>query len=213
MDSSTQAALDQTFARIFVAIDIQLANARVCLTDGTPEVTFVIDDEAVTFSNYDPIFGVCSSYEGWSDGITDEAPSTSLTIIPYDNTAIPIWCDPNNQSGAINFYFGLIDDETGAVIGNPENIYAGAYDTATLKASAETREIEINVISAWEKFFNVDRGLRLNLRYQQSVHAGETGLKFMATQADQVWWGDSQVKGTVKAAPKSALAAKLNASN
>jgi hypothetical protein len=213
MDSSTQAALDEIYVKVFVAFDIQLANARVCLSDGLPEVTFPIGSENVTFINSDPIFGVVSSCEGWSDGLTDEAPSTSLTITPIEDAAIPYLCDPRNQTGPINIYFGLIDDATGAVIGNPELLYAGEYDTGTLKASADTREVDINVISAWERFFNVDKGFRLNLRYQQSIHPNENGLKFMVTKQDVCWWGSDQINGaTPTAAPTSALATKLNKS-
>ena len=70
----------------------------------------------------------------------------------------------------------VIDPATGQVVPDPYMLFAGELDVPTIKWGQNTRRLEYRITSVFERFFQVDEGLRLAPTFHRSVWPGEAGL-------------------------------------
>ena len=185
LSTAMDTALQGLIVTTFCSVKIVLPGGTVRLIDGSGSVTFGSE----TYLGQDPIYGTLNSIEQIGEEIATSAPRARVTLLPPSNAAIIALASPTAQGSAVTISTGLINQDTGAVIGTPEVLFVGEIDTATLISSAATRSIDLDVSSVWERLFSDAEGARLNSHFHKSVYPGELGFDFVVDAADDPYWG------------------------
>ena len=185
LTSAFQAELAKPALILFGAVEIVLPGATVRLLDGAGTATF----GGRTFVGRDSTFGVLGGVSDFADGIEDQAPSRTLTLRPPGNSAMAAFAAATAQGSAVSIWVGAMDAVTGQVIADPDLIFVGETDVPSQKVRAGERELELTVISIFDRFLEMDEGERLNTGFHQSIWAGEKGLEFISFVRDQPIWG------------------------
>lgn len=185
LTSAFQAELAKPVLILFGAVEIVLPGATVRLLDGAGMATF----GGRTFVGRDATFGVLGGVSDFADGLDDQAPSLTLTLLPPSNAAMAAFAAATAQGSAVSIWVGAMDAVTGQVIADPDLVFVGETDVPTQKVSDGQRELELTVISFFDRFLETDEGERLNTGFHQSIWAGEKGLEFISFVRNQPIWG------------------------
>jgi hypothetical protein len=183
--SQMETALAAPVATVFGAVEILLPGYAIRLLDGAGQVTF----GGHSFTGFDPTFGAIESMDVISDGTGDEAPAISLTLIPSGDAAAGTLAAASMQGSQVSLWIGAVDAVSGLVIPDPMLVFLGAIDVPVLTSSSEGRTLELSVVSAFEKFFADDEGVRLSDTLHRSIWPGETGLAGVTGVDKKVYWG------------------------
>lgn len=187
--TSFGAAVDTALAGRVVtiagALEIVLPSHTIRLIDGAATIRF---PDGRVFTGRDETFGTIGAVDSISDGLGDQAPVLSLTLLPASDAAAADLAMANMQGSAVTFYLVVVDPETGAVVGDPEEIFSGLLDVPTLKAGPHGRSLDYEITSALEDMFMNDDGARLNNAYHQSFWPGEKGFEFVTAIVHQIYW-------------------------
>jgi hypothetical protein len=180
-----EAALAAPTATVFGAVEILLPGYAIRLLDGAGQVTF----GGHVFTGIDPTFGAIQSMDVINDGTGDEAPAVSLTLIPSGDAAAATLASATMQGSQVSLWIGAVDAVSGLVIPDPMLVFLGALDVPVITSSSEGRTLEFSVVSAFEKFFADDEGVRLSDTFHQSIWPGETGLAGVTGVDKKIYWG------------------------
>jgi len=194
MDPALANALAETNPTIFGAIEIVLPAHTLRLLTGSGVVSF----DGKTFTGQDATFGVLDSIGNLTDGTGDEAPALQITLAPASDAAAADLSSASMQGAQVSIWLGAVDPSTGLVIGEPLLIFLGQLDTATLKVSANSRLLDLEITSAFEWFFFNDDGARLSDSFHKWLWPGETGLSQVTGVQHQIYWGTSPASGVTR---------------
>lgn len=174
---------------LFGAVEIVLPGPTyVRLLDGAGTATF----GGRTFVGRDATFGVLGGVSEFADGLDDQAPSLTLTLLPPDNSAMAALAAATAQGSTVSLWVGALDAVTGQVIADPDLVFVGETDVPTQKVSEGQRELDLTVISIFDRFLETDEGERLNTGFHQSIWPGEKGLEFISfVRAQPIWGADA----------------------
>jgi hypothetical protein len=75
------------------------------------------------------------------------------------------------------------------VVPDPELLFDGFIDQATIDLASKRDDLEYTVISAFDYFFEDSEGQRLNGQFHQSVWTGEKGLDNVTGVTKKIYWG------------------------
>jgi hypothetical protein len=190
MDSTLLSAVTQSHLRTFVAIRMELrSGTTINLIDGSGVVTLPVNGSNVVFTGYDATFGTIASANTIAERMADEAPRFTFTMMPPSEAAMGTLADPLQQGSPVYAWWGLVNDQTGAVIGTPELLWNGRFDSAKVNFDANAMAVEIDSISAFDRLFAAEEGQRLNGVWHQSIWPGETGLDYVYDAQQDVNWG------------------------
>lgn len=190
MDSTLLSAASATFIRVFLAVRIELlSGSTINLIDGAGVVTFPVNGETVTFTGYDQTFGSLASANSVAERVADEAPRFSVSIMPPTTAALGTLNDPLQQGSKVYAWWGIYNDDTGAVIGTPELLWNGRLDTVKSNIAENTMTAELDTVSAFDRLFAAEEGQRLNGVWHQSIWPGETGLDYVYDAQSDIMWG------------------------
>lgn len=185
LDPTMQAGLEQPAFTMFTAVEAVLPAATVGLLDGAGFVTF----SSKSFQGRNPTYGVLAGVEALTDGVGDEAPSLRITVHPPTNTAAAAWAAADAQGSDVNVWVGVVNVQTGAVVGAPELVFSGEIDVPTLEVDKGLRQVVIECSSIFERFFEGDEGLEMTNASHQSIWPGETGFDMVTETTRQLPWG------------------------
>lgn len=180
-----EAELRKPFATVFGAIKVQLPGRTVALIDGAASFSF----GGQAYSGRDDLFGVLDSVAHLSDGVGDQAPSLSITLLPDTDANAAAICSPTFQGSSVQLYLGAIDRATGQPIPDPLLIFSGELDQPVLTVDQGTRELTFECASAFERLFSGDEGARLADSFHKSIWPGETGLANVSGVIKTAYWG------------------------
>lgn len=169
----------------FAALQIELPGYTIRLLDGSGSLTF----GGRAFAGTDDRYGAISSVESFTDGLDAEAPTLTVTLSLASNVATAEIADPAAQGSRVSAWIGAVDPVGGSVLGDPELVFVGEVDTATLTVGQNSRALALSCVSAFERMFSDDEGVRLNDAYHQSIWPGETGLTAASAVRDRPYWG------------------------
>jgi hypothetical protein len=182
--ASMAAGLQADFIKTFVAIKIDLPNDTIRLIDGSGVVTFAHG----TFYGSDPVGGTIVGLSPIEESLTNEAPRFQITLAPPNTDAMIKLATPRAQGSPVGVFFGLVNDQTGQVIGEPFR-RAGFLDFATIHADENQRVVEIECATEADRLFSATDGSRFNDSSHQSVWPGEDLFKYVAVAGDVPIWG------------------------
>ena len=108
-------------------------------------------------------------------------------------------------------HIGALDPATGIVIADPHLLFVGELDVPTLHSKANARELDYEVVSVFERFFQDDEGARLAPGYHKSIWPGELALDEITGVTQTYYWGveGNNSAGAVSAVPAGGYPAGL----
>jgi hypothetical protein len=190
MDGVLLSAASAAYLRVFLALRVELNSGSIInLVDGSGVVTFPVNGASVTFTGYDPVFGSLGAANSISERVADEAPKFSATLMPPSENALGTLNDPVQQGSKVYAWWGLYNDDTGAVIGTPELLWNGRLDTVKTNFDDRVMTAELSTVSAFDRLFSAEEGQRLNGVWHKSIWPGETGLDAVYDAQSDIYWG------------------------
>ena len=188
------AALAAKRKTVFGAIRIDLNDGRVIrLLDGAGKLTFFGAD----WTGRDPTFGVLAAIEALDDGVGDEAPALSITLLPPTASAAADLSAPGMQGSRIRLWLGAVAPGTASVIADPYLLFDGELDQPVLNDGPGEYTLEIECVSAFERLFDNEEGHRLADSYHKANWPGETGLSFVTGIVKAIIWGPGDRPGGI----------------
>lgn len=186
LDASFKAALQADAPTIFHCVELLLpSSVTIRLLDGAGTVTFL----SKTFSGLDATYGTVSGIQNFSDGMGAEAPQLTFDILPPSNSAAATLAATAAQGSTVNLWMGAVNVSTGAVIGAPELLFSGVIDVPSLIIGKNTRRVQFDCVSIFERFFEGDEGLEMSNASHQAIWPGETGFDMVTDTERQLPWG------------------------
>lgn len=170
---------------LFGSVEIDLPDYELLLLDGSGEVMI----GGRKFVGRDPVYGVIDSISKLEDSGGDSAPVLTLTLLTASTEALTTLASASMQGSPVYVRMGVIDRITGQVVPDPYILFSGELDVPTIKWGQNTRRLEYKITSVFERFFQVDEGLRLAPTFHQWVWPGETGMDAVADVERPVPWG------------------------
>lgn len=170
---------------IFGAIAIDLPDAQINLLDGAGTLSFA----GRVFVGADDTYGTISEVEDLTDGLGDSAPAFSLTLLPASDAAAAALAAPTMQGAAVYAWIGAVNVLTGQPIPDPHLVFAGELDVPVLESSENSRRLEYEVVSVFERLFEDDESVRLSPGQHRGIFPNEAGMDGVTGVAETVYWG------------------------
>lgn len=154
-------------------IRFDLAAGALCLTDGG----FVLFDAGEgagveTYRKRDPIFGALGSVPRIRDGAEETTTRVSLTLLPETDDAAVALGVPSVQGRRVQWWEGVVDPETGDLIGAPLLKFDGEIDRPRL-AVGESRAITLECGTQAERQLEPNADWRLNHAFHTRIWGEE----------------------------------------
>lgn len=185
LNPATDAALQGPAPLIAGLLEIEFPGYTLRLCDGSGE----IDNAGTRFRGYDDRFGTVAATGPVESGEGDQAPSLDLVFLPPSTTAAADLAAPGMQFSRVRCWLAAVNPATGTVIGAAERFFFGLVDTVEIAVDRGSREVNVQCVSAFERFFADDEGQRLADAYHQSIWPGELGLSNVTGITKNVPWG------------------------
>jgi len=191
---SMDAALASDVLTPFLCMLVEFPGTDLALLEAEGEVTFNVSyrngtTKATKFTGYSNTFGSLQSIDALSDGVGDQAPALSFALLPPGETASALLSQPNMQGSRIRIWLGAIDNASKFVIDAPYLMFEGEIDQPLLTIDNGRRELEFEAVSAFERLFSDEEGIRLSNANHKEVWPGETGLEDVTGVIKQIIWG------------------------
>ena len=185
LNASTDAALRGAAPLVVCALRMALPDYTIKAVDGAGAVS--IDGEVYT--GEDAVYGTLSGIEVIEESQGTEAPSVRVVFLPRSTTALANITNPAVQGSEVQIPFAVLDATTGSVIGDPELLFLGELDSAEVTAGRNSRAITFEIVSAWDRFFDVNEGARQTSSFHRKFYPDELGFDFITGVDQDVYWG------------------------
>lgn len=187
MDAQLKAAVEAGIFTEFTAVEILLPEYDLRLVDGG-FVIFDVSGVPQTFTSKDATYGALGAVDPINDGVEEKAISARITLLPPTDAAVAALAAPQTQGSSVRVWFGAVDPATGLSVGEPEELFAGELDYATLKVGGKTRMLTLQCGSDDEFQLEPDAQKRLSHPYHSDIWPGENGLKHVTNVTRQIYW-------------------------
>ncbi|KQN33622.1 hypothetical protein [Sphingomonas sp. Leaf38] len=188
--SAMQAAMAARVVRIFGAVQIDFPGYSLRLIDGPGAFATAPWN---LFVGRDPQFGTIESIDSISDGTGDEAPQISLTLNPSRDAAVAQLAASAMQGSRVRCWLGVVSAGTGIVVPDPLLLFDGKLDVATINWGSRKRTVDYDIVSEFDRFFDLEEGIRLSDSHHQDIWPGEQGLAFVTGVAETIPWGTNNL--------------------
>jgi hypothetical protein len=178
----------------FYQIDLPSGTRRMLL--GSTEVSW----GGNTWKGYDATLGSIDIPDDIREDLTGQAPNTQINLnlasgVNRDNVAgqgvqlspVKIWLAALTLDGS-----SLLQ-----TIVDPELLFDGFVDQATLNLDKGRDDLDYTVISAFDYFFEDSEGQRLNGQFHRAIWSGEKGLDNVTGVTKKIYWGANAPPGTL----------------
>lgn len=165
-------------------MEMELPDRTVRLCDGG----FVDWPARGMFRAKDEIFGTLESVETVSEGVSDEFPAFTLTLLPPKLAAASDLFRADAQGSSVRFWLAEVDRLTGLLVGTPEQVQAAAIDTIDLRVGRAGRYVDVEC-TVGERAFMVREANVLSTSFHQRAWPGEKGFDHCDGTGSTVPWG------------------------
>lgn len=138
-----------------------------------------------TYQAEDATYGLLSSVEEITDGVTGEATVCALTI-DCDATALALLVAPTVQGSLVTVHLGAVNRSTGALIGEPELLFRGELDQPRLSVGEGT--LVYDCITEEARMLEPNEEQRLTDSFHKSVWPGDLGYANVVETEAEVYW-------------------------
>lgn len=176
MEPSLVAAYQQPRPIACSLVRIDMPAGAICLTDGG----FVVFDAAEgqgleTYYGSHPQFGILSSISSIKDGAEAQTTRVDLALMPPSDVSVAALAHPSTQGVRVQWWEGVIDRDTGQLIGHPELKLDGEIDKPRFQVGGDW-VLTIEVGTQAERQLEPNTDWRLNDSFHRRCWPGELGL-------------------------------------
>jgi len=187
MTPQMQAALAQRQLIMAGLIRITLPDYTLRLCDGA-----LATWGAEVFLGRDDRYGAIGAIDVISETVGDQMPGMRLSLLPPSTTAAIDLATADDQGAPVRVYLAVIDAATGAVIPDPELLYAGEVDVSELELDRGSRTLNMTIASVWQRLLEPNEGAALSDAFHQSIWPGELGFENMTGTVIKKLWGPGE---------------------
>lgn len=134
-------------------------------------------------------YGALAGAEALSEGIGNEVPAMQLTLHPPSTAAAADLVQPGSQTARVRSWLARYLPVSATVDGTPDLTFDGFLDQARLRRGPTTFALDLAVVSALERLFELNTGNWLSPTFHKSVWPGETGEDQATGLVLQDAWG------------------------
>jgi hypothetical protein len=182
------AALSSGRAMLTGLFEIDLPSATRRLLLGATQVSW----GGFTWLGYDPSIGSIDAPDDVREDMTGEAPNTSISINISPTAVRSDIAGPQVQLSPVKIWLAALYLDGSShlqVVADPELLFDGFIDQATIDLDKGRDDLDYTVISAFDYFFEDGEGQRLNGQFHHLVWPGETGLDNVTGISKKIYWG------------------------
>lgn len=182
------AALSAGRAMLTAFFELGLPSGTRHLLLGSTEV----DWNGSTWKGYDPTIGSIAAPDDISEDMSGQAPNTSIDINISPSASRSDIAGPPVQLSTAKIWLAALQLDGSnhvSVVPDPELIFDGFVDQATINLNKGQDDVEYTLISAFDYFFEDSEGQRLNGQFHQSIWSGEKGLDNVNGIVKKIYWG------------------------
>lgn len=182
------AALSAGRATLTGFFELGLPSGTRRLLMGSTEVSW----GGQTWVGYDPTFGSIDAPDDVREDMTGEAPNTSITVNIAPTADRDDIAGPGVQLAPFKCWLAALALDGSnhlQVVPDPELLFDGFIDQATIELDKGQDSLELTIISAFDYFFEDGEGQRLNGQFHQMVWPGEKGLDNVTGVTKKIYWG------------------------
>lgn len=151
-----------------------------------------------TYVGADPEFGTLAGFEALTEGVGDEAPAGSLTMLPPTTAAAVTISQPGFQGSRLRLWIAEVEESSGLIIGEPDLQCDWQLDRTTLRIGKGDRRLELGCVSRSQRLLARSEGNVMSSAFHSSVWPGETGHdNAVGLEASFAWGAPSQPRGVV----------------
>lgn len=186
MNPAMLAALQARNPLLVYLLRIELPDYTVRLVDGSG---YVVWGEEV-FQGEDPSFGTLAEFGDFEEHEGTEAPRQSVQLFTPNNAAIARLTNPMAQGSPVSIYAAVIDQMSGTVIGEPDARFLGGLDEASVMIDRNSKLVELELSSIWERLFDDNEGHRWNDTFWQFLFGSNArAFQHIPRVGDKMYWG------------------------
>jgi hypothetical protein len=151
------------------------------------------------FLSTDPTYGVLAGFEALTEGVGDEAPAGTLTMLPPSTAVAGDISRPGNQGSRIRLWIAEIGDD-GRVVGTPDQMADWQLDRTVLTIGRAKRSLEIGCVTLGQRLMVQNEGNVLGSSFHAGIFPGERGHdNAVGLEASVAWGTASPPRGAVSA--------------
>lgn len=185
-------ALDEALAGdrvcVFGALRLTVGNDELRLLDGSGEVSI----NGIHYAGSNDTYGVWGGLDAFEDGTGDEAPGMVITLLPASDEATLALSGPHMQGKSVRVMVGALNEATGAIIGEPFDLFDGEVDVTKHTFGKSEVAVELECVGGMERLFFNDEGLLLVPSFHEQVWPGEKGFHHVTGIRDMIYWGSHE---------------------
>lgn len=179
MDTALIAGYQQPVPTLCTLVRFDLPGAPLCLTDGG----FVVFDAgegegAETYLGRHPVYGVLDNVGSIRDGAEAQTTRIDIGVLPPSDTAVAALASPTIQGVRVQWWEGVVDRDTGGLIGQPELKFDGEIDKPRFRVG-DSWLLTLECGTQAERQLEANADWRLNDAFHQTIWPGELGLSFV----------------------------------
>jgi hypothetical protein len=167
-------------------LKIALPTRNVFLNDGG--VTTWAGD---TYRASDEFIGSLASVGAITEGVGEQIPALDIGFAPPNSAAMTELTTGAFRQSPVTLYLAEYNQDTGAVVGTPENRWSGNLDKARVSFAFRELSIGIECSPQLEVVFFKDNGNGLSATFHKQLYPGETGHDQATGLSTSVFWGVS----------------------
>ena len=170
----------------FFELDLPSGTRRLMLGSGE------VSSGGFIFKGYDSTIGSIGSGDTVREDSSGEAPNTSLTIDIASTATRADIASGTVQLSPVRISLAALELDGSdhlIAIPDPELLFNGFIDQATIGLDRQRDEVNYTIISAFDYFFEDTEGQRLSSQFHKTVWAGELGLDNVTGVSRKVYWG------------------------
>lgn len=182
------AALSAGRAMLTAFFEIGLPSGTRRLLLGGTEV----DWDGHTWLGDDPTIGAIDAPDDVREDMSGEAPNTTLSIRISPTADRDHIAGPGVQLSPFKCWLAALELDVSKrlqVVPDPELLFDGFLDQATINLDKGRDDLDYAIISAFDYFFEDGEGQRLNGQFHRSIWTGEKGLDNVTGITSKVYWG------------------------
>jgi len=176
MDATQVIALQQPSPIKATFLRVDLPGGPLCLTDGGFSVHDAGEGQGPeTYIDEHPLYGVLDSVPSIKDGAEAETTRLDIVILPGTDTGAAALASPSIQGVRVQWWEGVIDWNTGGLLGQPLLKFDGELDRARLTVG-ESWSLVLECGTQAERQLEPNEDWRLNDAFHRLCWPGEMGL-------------------------------------
>jgi hypothetical protein len=182
------AALSSGRATLTAFFEIGLPSGTRRLLLGQTEVSW----NSHTWVGYDATIGSIIAPDDINEDMTGEAPNTQLAIQIAPTADRAAIAGQQVQLSTFKCWLAALQLDVSnhlVVVPDPELLFDGFIDQATIDLDKNRDSLEYTVISAFDYFFEDSEGQRLNGQFHRQIWPGEFGLDNVTGVTKKIYWG------------------------